>query len=153
MFDEEGLVIEDQENKMETDDISNKDKGENNERKQEMNERENGKEEGDEEDYDENKENIVPLNEILGRSSMLDKSDDRMGREEREQGQEIRGRRHRLRDIIFLRMGILKEESSRERSSRGRNSRMTLDSNPLVSTEEARKKTDYQFSRLWTFQE
>ncbi|KAF6008741.1 hypothetical protein HII12_003969 [Brettanomyces bruxellensis] len=140
MFDEEGLVIEDQENKMETDDISNKDKGENNERKQEMNERENGKEEGDEEDYDENKENIVPLNEILGRSSMLDKSDDRMGREEREQGQEIRGRRHRLRDIIFLRMGILKEESSRERSSRGRNSRMTLDSNPLVSTEEARKK-------------
>lgn len=140
MLDEEGLVIEDQENKMETDDISNKDKGENNERKQEMNERENGKEEGDEEDYDENKENIVPLNEILGRSSMLDKSDDRMGREEREQGQEIRGRRHRLRDIIFLRMGILKEESSRERSSRGRNSRMTLDSNPLVSTEEARKK-------------
>ncbi len=148
MLDEEGLVIEDQENKMETDDISNKDKGENNERKQEMNERENGKEEGDEEeeeegeeeDYDENKENIVPLNEILGRSSMLDKSDDRMGREEKEQGQEIRGRRHRLRDIIFLRMGILKEESSRERSSRGRNSRMTLDSNPLVSTEEARKK-------------
>ncbi|VUG20298.1 DEBR0S7_00716g1_1 [Brettanomyces bruxellensis] len=149
MFDEEGLVIEDQENKMETDDISNKDKGENNKRKQEMNERENGKVEGDEEeeedegdaeDYDENKENIVPLNEILGRSSMLDKSDDRMGREEREQGQEIRGRRHRLRDIIFLRMGILKEESSRERSSRGRNSRMTLDSNPLVSTEEARKK-------------
>ena len=148
MLDEEGLVIEDQENKMETDDISNKDKGENNEKKQEMNERENGKEEGDEEeeeegeeeDYDENKENIVPLNEILGRSSMLDKSDDRMGREEKEQGQEIRGRRHRLRDIIFLRMGILKEESSRERSSRGRNSRMTLDSNPLVSTEEARKK-------------
>lgn len=165
MFDEEGLVIEDQENKMETDDISNNDKSRNNKRKKEMNESEDGKEEEDEEeedeekkdeeeedkeeeeeeereeeDYDENKENIVPLNEILGQSSMLDKSDDRTGRKEREQGQEIRGRRHRLRDIIFLRMGILKEESSRERSSRGRNSRMTLDSNPLVSTEEARKK-------------
>ncbi len=157
MFDEEGFVIEDQENKMETNDILNKDKNENNEREKGMNEREDGKEEGDEEDekdeedegeegeeeeedYDENKENIVPLNEILGQSSMLDKSDDRIGREEREHGQEIRGRRHRLRDIIFLRMGILKEESSQGRSSRGRNSRMTLDSDPLVSTEEARKK-------------
>ncbi len=157
MFDEEGFVIEDQENKLETNDILNKDKNGNNERKKGMNEREDGKEEGDEEDekdekdkedkeeeeeedYDENKENIVPLNEILGQSSMLDKSDDRIGREEREQGQEIRGRRHRFRDLIFLRMGILKEESSQERSSRGRNSRMTLDSNPLVSTEEARKK-------------
>ena len=144
-FDKDAFVLDDNQERMSK--TKNKDKSQEDSSEEEREEEENRekKEEKEQERKDtgnkenkENKENIVPLNEIIDQSSVTGEATNKIMVQE--QRNDVRGRRHRLRDIIFLRLGILKEDSSHGQASRERASRMTLDSNPLMSTDEIRGK-------------